>query len=695
MNAGSLYWPASRAAEGLELLARSAKLPIRSSQRGPRGASARLDEELPRAAARLGLDAETIDASLAEIDGVLRGAGPAVLRMGADALVMLVGRHGRRIAVVGPDHRVVSVPVALLSRAWISPEEAPLAAETEQLVGEIGVAAGRRQKVVRALLANRLRSRRLGAGWMIRVPPGGSFGAQLVAAGARRQAILLAAIHAAQYCVAIGAWWLLGRAALLGRLDEAWLGAWALALFTLVPLQLAALWLQGKLAIGAGALLKQRLLTGAMRLEPEEIRREGAGQLLGRVVEAEAVESLALSGGLMAALAVVELVLAAGVLAIAAPSLSLLLALWTASSAAVAWVYFGRRREWVELRVALTHDLIERLLGHRTRAAQQPRERWHEGEDEALERYVRASRVMDRAAAWLLALVPRGWMLVGLCGVTPLFVGGRSAASLAVALGGILLGFRALDRLTNGLWSLTGAAIAWQQTATVFHAAARTNLEEQHIPTASMQSRADGAPTLDATDLRYTHAGRAEPVLHGCSLSIADGDRLILQGPSGGGKSTLAAILSGLRTAQFGLLLLKGVDRYTVGQAEWRRRIVLVPQFHENHLLLGTVAFNALMGGEWPPPADGFDRAERLLRELGLGGTLDRMPSGVLQTVGETGWQLSHGERSRLFLARALLQNPDVLILDESFAQLDPETMRLTLDAVASRPPAILLIAHP
>jgi ATP-binding cassette subfamily B protein len=347
------------------------------------------------------------------------------------------------------------------------------------------------------------------------------------------------------------------------------------------------------------------------------------------------------------------------------------------------------------LRVALTHDLIERLLGHRTRAAQQPRERWHEGEDEALERYVRASRVMDRAAAWLLALVPRGWMLVGLCGVTPLFVGGRSAASLAVALGGILLGFRALDRLTNGLWSLTGAAIAWQQTAPVFHAAARTNLQEQHVPAASMQSRADGAPTLDATDLRYTHAGRAEPVLHGCSLSVADGDRLILQGPSGGGKSTLAAILSGLRTAQSGLLLLKGVDRYTVGHAEWRRRVVLVPQFHENHLLLGTVAFNALMGGEWPPPADGFDRAEHLLRELGLGGTLDRMPSGVLQTVGETGWQLSHGERSRLFLARALLQNPDVLILDESFAQLDPETMGLALDAVVARAPAILLIAHP
>jgi ATP-binding cassette subfamily B protein len=122
---------------------------------------------------------------------------------------------------------------------------------------------------------------------------------------------------------------------------------------------------------------------------------------------------------------------------------------------------------------------------------------------------------------------------------------------------------------------------------------------------------------------------------------------------------------------------------------------VLVPQFHENHLTLATVAFNVLMGGEWPPQGDGFARAETVLRELGLGATLDKMPSGILQTIGETGWQLSHGERSRIYLARALLQNPDVLLLDESFAQLDPETMQLALDTVIAHAPTVLLIAHP
>ena len=71
------------------------------------------------------------------------------------------------------------------------------------------------------------------------------------------------------------------------------------------------------------------------------------------------------------------------------------------------------------------------------------------------------------------------------------------------------------------------------------------------------------------------------------------------------------------------------------------------------------------------------------------------MPAGLLQLVGEGGWQLSHGERSRLFMARALLQGGDVMILDESFAALDPENLRETLDCVLRRAPTLLVIAHP
>ena len=63
--------------------------------------------------------------------------------------------------------------------------------------------------------------------------------------------------------------------------------------------------------------------------------------------------------------------------------------------------------------------------------------------------------------------------------------------------------------------------------------------------------------------------------------------------------------------------------------------------------------------------------------------------------VGERGWQLSHGERSRLYIARALLQNADLMILDESFAALDPETLALSLRCVLRRAPTLMVIAHP
>jgi ATP-binding cassette subfamily B protein len=655
-----------------------------------------VDASLKDAAGALGLEVESVNASFGAIGSLLRSAGPAVIRIGADAAVMLVRRRGRRLTVIGPDHREVVVRVETLRRALVDPEAAPFFADAERLADEAGVRAANRSAVASALVEERLRARRLRGVWLLRIPSGASFGAQVAAAGGRRQLVLLALAHISQYGLWIAAWWLLGRAALQGRLDASWLAAWTLALFTLVPLQLLALWLQGRVAISVGALLKQRLLTGAFGLEPEEIRREGAGHLLGRVIEAEAVESLALGGGFMALLAALELVIAACVLAVASPLLASLLVVWTGIAAALAWVFFRRRLDWVRLRIGLTLDLIEGMIGHRTRIAQMRQTEWHQGEDEALERYVHASSSMDRAAVSLLAIVPRGWILVGLCGLAPTFVAGQgataSAPALASGLGGILLGFKAFHRLTAGVWSLAGAAIAWRQTAPIFAAAARRRSE----PIAAVPKHdSKAAVALDATDLRFTHVGRTQPVLRGCTLSLSAGERVILQGPSGCGKSTLASLLAGLRLPQSGLLLADGLDRHTLGLDGWRRRVVLVPQFHENHLALGSVAFNLLMGAEWPASEDGFARAERVLRELGLGDTLDRMPSGLLQTIGETGWQLSHGERSRVYLARALLQEPDVLILDESFAQLDPENMHLAIDAVVSRGNAVLLIAHP
>src|SRR5262249_34572837 len=113
-----------------------------------------------------------------------------------------------------------------------------------------------------------------------------------------------------------------------------------------------------------------------------------------------------------------------------------------------------------------------------------------------------------------------------------------------------------------------------------------------------------------------------------------------------------------------------------------------------NHVLTGSLAFNLLMGRRCLTREEDFEEAEAICRELGLGDLLARMPAGIMQIVDETGWQLSHGERSRLFIARALLQQAELILLDETLAALDPVTLRLALECIGRRAPAALVIAH-
>jgi ATP-binding cassette subfamily B protein len=287
-------------------------------------------------------------------------------------------------------------------------------------------------------------------------------------------------------------------------------------------------------------------------------------------------------------------------------------------------------------------------------------------------------------------------MIAGLLGLVPAFTtGSASRASLAVAMGGVLLGFRTLRKLALGMASLSGALVAWRTIAQLFFAAARAEVPREPKPPRAGDGGRDARPIVTAADLNFRYAGRGDAALRNVSLRIEGGDRLLIEGVSGSGKSTLGNVIAGLRDPESGLLLLAGLDKATLGRAGWRRRVAAVPQFHDNHVFSSTFAFNLLMGRAWPPEREDMELAEAICDELGLGPLLARMPAGILQMVGETGWQLSHGERSRLYVARALLQGGDLVVLDESFAALDPATLRRSMACVLERAPALVLIAHP
>jgi ATP-binding cassette subfamily B protein len=706
----TLAWPVGRLGEAITALARLRGWRLRDVE--PPAYQGGLEQDgteaigvwLEAAATWLGVEAEPVEIPYAEVESLVRRAGPALLRLPGlekPGFLALLGSQGCRVMLVGPDLVVHRMTVEVICTALCHVAEAPLRVEVAQVLAAVGVPRQRRVRAQRAMLNERLSAARLGDCWLLRLPADASFWQQVRQARLPRRLLGLLGAYATQYFCWLLAWWLLGRGALQGHLDAAWLLAWGLLLVTLIPLRLWSTWGQGQLALGVGGLLKTRLLAGALRLAPEEMRHQGAGQFLGRVLEAEAVEALALSGGMLGLLAGIELAMALIVLGTGAGGWlqSCLLLGWLGLTGALGWRYFRQRRSWTVVRLAMTHALIERMVGHRTRLAQESPTTWHAGEDQDLAAYLTVSHRLDRTAAWLTALIPRGWLLVGLLGLAPAVLAGRgTAATVAIGVGGTLLAYAACQKLVTGLGHLAGAMLAWHQVAPLFAAARRPQVmtpPASALPPGGLLDGASDPPLLEAYGLVFRHRTRSAPVLQECSLQIRRGDRLLLEGPSGGGKSTLASLLSGLRQPEAGLLLLGGLDLPTLGSAGWRRRVVAAPQFHDNHIFAAPLAFNLLMGRRWPPQPEGLVAAERLCRALELGPLLDRMPGGLWQMVGETGWQLSHGERSRLYIARALLQSAAVLILDESFAALDPETLQRVHQCVLAHASTLLVIAHP
>jgi ATP-binding cassette subfamily B protein len=719
-DAPAPFWSLSQLGSGLEALARRSKLepsvvpvpdPPSSLAAWDNPAASRdaLDQWIESAANWLGVEAEPSAIPYEGLEQLLESAGPAVLQVPGNGPLRflfllsrtLFPRARGRIAVLAPDLSTVSLPIEAARTLLCSALEETVVPEVDRLLNEIALPDGRRRAARAALLHERLRAKEVGGCWLLRQSPGAGFWSQAKRLHLPRRLGALVVSFAAEYFLLILSWWLIGQAVLSGHLDNGWLIAWALILLTLVPFRVLSTWLQGVLAVHGGAIFRQRLLFGALQLRPEEIRHKGVGQFLGEVMESEALELLVLLVGFQGLTAAIELIAAGIVLSkgVGRGVELLLLPLWLALTLFMGMRYFRQRKRWTETRLSMTNDLTERMVGHRTRLAQEAPEHWHDEEDEALARYLEMAEGMDGAAAQLTALVPRGWLVVGMLGLTSAFVASQGPnITLAISLGGILLAYRALKRLSPGVISLADAVIAWQQVSPLFQAAGRPKLHGSPaiaLTPAAETNENEEQTVMEAHDLVFRYQDRGEPVLKGCSLIVRRGDRLLLEGSSGGGKSTLTSLLVGLRVPQSGLLLLHGLDRQTLGDEGWRRRVVSAPQFHENYVLTETFAFNLLMGRRWPPHEEDMREATAICSELGLEPLLNKMPAGMLQMVGETGWRLSHGERSRVYIARALLQDAEVVIFDESFAALDPENVRLALECVLRRARTLLVVAHP
>jgi ABC-type multidrug transport system ATPase subunit len=168
------------------------------------------------------------------------------------------------------------------------------------------------------------------------------------------------------------------------------------------------------------------------------------------------------------------------------------------------------------------------------------------------------------------------------------------------------------------------------------------------------------APALEAIDLVLARGGRR--LLDGASLAVAPGEVVAVEGVSGSGKSTLLRALATLVEPDAGRVLLAGVDARTLAPPAYRTRVAYVAQ--DAPMLPGTVAANLAAGPALRGEALGADEVGALLAKVELPGA--RWPREART--------LSGGERARVALARALANRPEVLLLDEPTASLDPAT---------------------
>jgi ATP-binding cassette subfamily B protein len=657
---------------------------------------------LEDAGARLGMMVEPKDRTLLTAEALLAEGGPVLVAMPAGhgrRFFVLLGlyRRGRQVDLLTPSRGVVRVSITEVDAALAGALAVP-----DQLVAfcaQAGLSPDGARSAQRILNARTGREV-LCSGFSFS-PAETGFVARFVEAGAVRVLVTTIGFYLLGFGLFVASWWLIGSAAMEGHLSRGWLLAWSIMLMTFVVCRGVGVWGAGRLAVHIGGLTRERLLAGILRLPPDTVRARGIGSLFGVVLDADALDALARTGGPTLLADVVQCICGALVLLIGAAPVThtLLLLLWLLLAAYLVHRLHRRLLDWADARLMLTDDLVETMVGYRTMVAQVPPEKRHLGEDRILDDYARKEAAMDHEMARLALLIPRGWLVVAIAALAPGFAATRGGTpQVAVSLGGVMLVYLALRRvaLETGP-GLAAAFVAWRSTKPIAAAAAAADGPAEQVavlPTEIDDATQGRRALLVGRDVSYRYPGRLEPVLRGADFEVWRGDRVLIEGPSGSGKSTLGALLCGLRQPSGGLLLLGGFDHHSLRSERWRQRVASVPQAHENHILSAPLLFNIAMARRWPPTNDDIAEYEQICVELGLSGLLARMPAGIQQMVGDSGWQLSQGERARVCVARALAQQADVRVLDESFAALDPETLDQVLACILHRSETLLVVSH-
>jgi ATP-binding cassette subfamily B protein len=513
---------------------------------------------------------------------------------------------------------------------------------------------------------------------------------QVRARGGLGLLITFLVVYALQLAITAGSAYALGSAAVDGLVERGRVAAWALVTLANVPLAYWSTVAVGRLSLLASLAIKRRLLEGSFFVSEDVLRKEGYGETLARLNEAGVVERSSVTEIVSFLTPLASVIVAAVLFARGSHAVSFLTLLLVTVTATVVLAVRDARaydRTYAS-RLALSEDVIEKIVGHRTRAVQQHPSVLHGDEDRRLVDYERVLAKADVLSA-LLTTTSRLWIVLAGGVLAFGFALGDPQEELLLSGVAIFLVSTALSASSNAVARFLAWWSASHAIAPLFAAGRERERPRREIGIGDAEA---GLPTvLNASALSFSYRAGGRPIFTNANVRIFRGERVLFAGPSGGGKTTLAKLIAGELRPQGGTLLVSSLDPMMTSESQWRELVASAPQFHENFVFSQTFSFNV-------DPMQGRLRltreASEICAELGLGELLAKMPSGPAQLLGETGWQLSHGERSRIFIARTLLQKAPLLIFDESFAALDPETLQLAIQCVRKRAQTLILIAH-
>ena len=243
-------------------------------------------------------------------------------------------------------------------------------------------------------------------------------------------------------------------------------------------------------------------------------------------------------------------------------------------------------------------------------------------------------------------------------------------------LGSLIAFSTYLGMATGPVNSLLGLYVALQRMSVSLNRVAALRLYPVSVKAPDEPlALPEGALDIRLEQVSFGFMGRPL-ILESASVRIAAGSRVAISGISGAGKSTLIDLLHRHYDPLAGVIRLGGIDLRQLDPDVLRARVVVVSQ--DITLFRGSLADNL----RYVAPDASDEQLMVVLRQASLQSLLDSLPDGLASPLGERGARLSGGQRQRLAIARALLQQPDILILDEATSAIDEATERVVIESV-------------